>query len=57
MQIIRGLHNLKKHPGSVVTIGNFDGVHIGHQHIVNRLVKQSKLLGLPSVLISFSPTP
>ncbi|SMN14787.1 Riboflavin kinase / FMN adenylyltransferase [uncultured Candidatus Thioglobus sp.] len=57
MKIIRGLHNLKKHSGSVVTIGNFDGVHIGHQHIVNRLVKQSNLLGLPSVLISFSPTP
>jgi riboflavin kinase / FMN adenylyltransferase len=57
MKIIRGLHNLKKHLGSVVTIGNFDGVHIGHQHIIGRLVEKSKLLGLPSVLISFSPTP
>ena len=57
MKIIRGLHNLTKYMGSVVTIGNFDGVHKGHQHIITRLVKQSKLLGLPSVLISFSPTP
>jgi riboflavin kinase/FMN adenylyltransferase len=57
MEIIRGLHNLKKYTGSVVTIGNFDGVHIGHHHIIDHLVKQSKLLGLPSVLISFSPTP
>ena len=57
MNIIRGLHNLTKHSGSVVTIGNFDGVHIGHQHIITRLIEQSKLLGLPSVLISFSPTP
>ncbi|MBC8493494.1 MAG: bifunctional riboflavin kinase/FAD synthetase [Candidatus Thioglobus sp.] len=57
MNIIRGLHNLTKHSGSVVTIGNFDGVHIGHQHMIKRLVEKSKALGLPSVLISFSPTP
>ena len=57
MKIIRGLHNLTKHSGSVITIGNFDGVHIGHQHIIASLVEKSKLLGLPSVLISFSPTP
>ncbi len=57
MNVIRGLHNLKKYPGSVVTIGNFDGVHIGHQHIISRLVEKSKQLGLPSIIISFSPTP
>ena len=57
MEIIRGLHNLKPLTNSVVTIGNFDGVHIGHQTIVRRLVEKSKLLGAPSVLISFSPTP
>ncbi len=57
MDIIRGLHNLKELSGSVVTIGNFDGVHIGHQHIISRLVEKSKQLSLPSVLISFSPTP
>jgi riboflavin kinase/FMN adenylyltransferase len=57
MQLIRGLHNLKNHAGSVVTIGNFDGVHVGHEKIVLRLVESAKALGLPSVLISFSPTP
>ncbi|MCS5592267.1 MAG: bifunctional riboflavin kinase/FAD synthetase [Gammaproteobacteria bacterium] len=57
MQLIRGLHNLKKHSGSVVTIGNFDGVHVGHEKIISRLVESAKALGLPSVLISFTPTP
>jgi riboflavin kinase/FMN adenylyltransferase len=57
MQLIRGLHNLKKHAGSVVTIGNFDGVHVGHEKIISRLVETAKALNLPSVLISFAPTP
>lgn len=57
MQLIRGLHNLKKHAGSVVTIGNFDGVHVGHDKIITKLVESAKTLGLPSVLISFAPTP
>jgi riboflavin kinase/FMN adenylyltransferase len=57
MKIIRGLHNLKPLLGSVITIGNFDGVHIAHQNIISRLIQQAKLLNLPSVLISFSPTP
>ncbi len=57
MDIVRGLHNLEKHTGSAVTIGNFDGVHVGHQNIIKRLVNQAKSLGVPAVVISFSPTP
>jgi len=57
MQLIRGLHNLKNHSGSVVTIGNFDGVHVGHEKIILRLVESAKALGLPSILVSFSPAP
>uniref|UniRef100_UPI0034DEC96B bifunctional riboflavin kinase/FAD synthetase n=1 Tax=Candidatus Thiodubiliella endoseptemdiera TaxID=2738886 RepID=UPI0034DEC96B len=57
MNLIRGLHNLKPQQGTVVTIGNFDGVHTGHQKIITRLIEKSKALGIPSVLISFLPTP
>jgi riboflavin kinase/FMN adenylyltransferase len=36
MEVIRGLHNLRdKHRGCVATIGNFDGVHLGHQKVQN----------------------
>ena len=57
MELIRGLHNLKSLSGCVLTIGNFDGVHVGHQEILKKLVKKAKELGLPSLVISFSVTP
>jgi len=57
MELIRGLHNLKNLSGCVLTIGNFDGVHAGHQEILKKLVKKSKERDLPSLVISFSVTP
>ncbi len=43
--------------GSVLTIGNFDGVHVGHQQLINAAVEQGQRLGLPVVLVTFSPYP
>lgn len=58
MEIITGLHNLRpKHKGCVLTIGNFDGVHRGHQRLIEHLGKQSQRLGLPSMLMTFEPQP
>ena len=57
MELIRGLHNLKKQPGCILTIGNFDGIHLGHQEILKKLVSRSKKMGLPSLVVSFSVTP
>ena len=42
---------------SVITIGNFDGVHLGHQYLINTVVCQAKALQCPSVLLTFEPNP
>jgi riboflavin kinase/FMN adenylyltransferase len=58
MQIIRGLHNLRpKHRGCVATIGNFDGVHLGHQAVFRHLRERGAGLGLPSTVVTFEPQP
>ncbi len=58
MKLIRGLDNIPKHHlACVATIGNFDGVHVGHQAIIEQLQQQAKTFNLPSVIIIFEPTP
>lgn len=58
MEIIRGLHNIRPcHAGCVATIGNFDGVHHGHQMLLAHLNAKSEELGAPSLLITFEPQP
>lgn len=56
MRIIRGLHNLRPgHRGCVATIGNFDGVHLGHRAVFQRLLAKGRELGLPATVITFEP--
>ena len=43
--------------GAAVTIGNFDGVHLGHRHILQRLKEEAQSRGLPAVAIVFEPQP
>ena len=58
MRIIRGLHNLRPEDrGCVATIGNFDGVHVGHRAVFQRLRTRGRELGLPSTVITFEPQP
>lgn len=57
-KIIRGLHNLPAIPsGCVATIGNFDGVHLGHQAVLTQLAMKGDVLGLPATVITFEPQP
>lgn len=58
MELIRGLHNLRaRHRGCVATIGNFDGVHLGHQAVLGQLASMSAELSLPATVIIFEPQP
>ncbi len=56
MQIIRTIETAidALSGGSVVTIGNFDGLHLGHQRLLDRVFEQSEALGLPSVAVCFA---
>ncbi len=57
-EIIRGHHCLHpRHRGCVVAIGNFDGVHLAHQHIVQQAAVIAKARQLPLTLIVFEPQP
>ncbi|MCU7828183.1 MAG: bifunctional riboflavin kinase/FAD synthetase [Candidatus Thiodiazotropha sp. (ex Myrtea sp. 'scaly one' KF741663)] len=58
MQLVRGLHNLKSdHHGCVATIGNFDGVHLGHQSVFRHLMEKGAELDLPTTVVTFEPQP
>lgn len=62
MKVIRGFHNLASAlrslpQGCVATIGNFDGVHLGHQAVLGQLAEAAGRLNLPTVVITFEPQP
>ncbi len=58
MELIRGLHTIQpRHQGCVLTIGNFDGVHLGHQAVLTQLKAIAAELNLPAVVMVFEPQP
>ena len=58
MELIRGIHNIRaRHHGCVLTIGNFDGVHRGHQALLEQLKREGRRLGLPVMVMIFEPQP
>lgn len=56
MQVSRGIPEQARHP-TVLTIGNFDGVHRGHQSLLELLCGKARALGLPSTVLTFEPHP
>lgn len=58
MRIVNGLNQFGRGmSASAVTIGNFDGLHLGHRKLVGQLVETAKKYSVPSVVITFSPHP
>jgi len=58
VQLIRGIGNIRPdHHGCVLTIGKFDGVHLGHQAVCKNLIEKAKQLNLPSSVMVFEPQP
>ena len=57
MEIISGSREYHLKKGPVITIGNFDGIHIGHKHLINCVLKQARLKNNKSVVYTFRPHP
>ena len=57
MQVHRDLRNLPDLKGSVLTIGSFDGVHLGHQSLLSRIGQRAADIGTESLVVTFDPHP
>lgn len=60
MRLVRHLDDLPFDAladGSVVTIGAYDGLHLGHEQLLQRVLKEARSSGRPAVVMSFEPTP
>ncbi|VAW53298.1 FMN adenylyltransferase / Riboflavin kinase [hydrothermal vent metagenome] len=58
MHVIRGTHNCQQqHQNGVLTIGNFDGLHLGHQKMLEQLQSEAERLNTHRCLMTFEPLP
>lgn len=58
MELLRGLSSLgPRHHNCVATLGAFDGVHLGHQAVIEQLAEQGQRLALPTAVVTFEPLP
>jgi riboflavin kinase / FMN adenylyltransferase len=58
MRLIRGFRNLREgHRGSVVTVGTYDGIHLGHEALLERLCEHGRQLQRPTMMLTFEPMP
>ena len=57
VETIQGIFKFKSQKSIAITIGTFDGVHIGHQQILKRLINNAKSADLNAVLLTFFPHP
>ena len=57
MNVVNGIENYKDNSKSILTIGTFDGVHLGHQKIITSLVSKAKQKSLQANILTFFPHP
>lgn len=57
MEIIRDIDSVNRDADSVLTVGTFDGLHLGHQFIIRELKKRANSRGAKSTLVTFQPHP
>ena len=57
MKIYKNANLNKKHHNGVIAIGNFDGLHLGHQKVINEAKKKAKKNKLPFGIMTFEPVP
>ncbi len=57
MEVVYSLSDIRYNKNSVVTVGTFDGVHLGHKEIIRELISRAKNISGRSVLITFNPHP
>ena len=57
MKIHRDIDQLPAFRNAVITIGTFDGVHLGHRQVIEKLKTQAKAIGGETVIITFHPHP
>src|ERR1700722_10914766 len=57
MELVRGLYNIsQRHRGSVLTVGNYDGVHLGHQQMIGALKARAAQLRSAATVLVFEPS-
>jgi riboflavin kinase/FMN adenylyltransferase len=57
MELVRGLHNIsQQHRGCVLTVGNYDGVHLGHQQMLAALKSRASEAGCAATVLVFEPS-
>ena len=58
MRIFRSLEDIPNDLGqTIVTVGNFDGVHLGHQHVLKQVVERARASGCQAMVVTFDPHP
>ena len=57
MELVRGLHNIsRRHRGCVLTVGNYDGVHLGHRQMIGALTTRARELRSAATVLVFEPS-